>query len=187
MPVLQPLTYRHVFLVASVVHTIRDETRHAGWPETGGALAGYTSADNALVVTNASGPGPRAIMRPWSITIDGAHTTKFCNRIYEASGGRLDCVGDWHLNLGWSLFYSNGDIDAMRTITAAGACAAPYPISVIYSRLRDTLVVYAYADGHLVPVGASIIPDIPTAFLGEQSIPLLEVGQRFAGTSVALH
>jgi len=54
----------------------------------------------------------------------------------------MDYAGDWHLHLGSSLTHRNGDIDAMHTITDAGACAAPNPISLIYPRLRNALVVY---------------------------------------------
>jgi hypothetical protein len=56
---------------------INDEIRRSTWFETGGAPPGYGSTDNALVITHASGPGPRAIKRPWSITVDGAYTTQF--------------------------------------------------------------------------------------------------------------
>jgi integrative and conjugative element protein (TIGR02256 family) len=156
------MMYRHVFLVGGVIHTIRDETRDNGWLETGGALAGYVSADNALVVTHASGPGPSARKRPWSITVDGTYTTRFCNRVYATSEGRFDYVGDWHLHLGWSPAHSAGDVAAMYTVAASGACAAPYPISLIYSLRRDALIVYAYADGALAPVDTSIINAIPT-------------------------
>ena len=155
------MMYRHVFLTASAIQAIQDETRQTVWVETGGAFAGYVSAENALVVTHASGPGPRAIRRPWSITVDGAYTTAYCNQIYDASDGRLDYIGDWHLHLGWSTAYSNGDLDAMRTIAASGACAAPSPVSLIYSRRLDALVVYGYPDGKLTPINASSIPGIP--------------------------
>jgi hypothetical protein len=92
VPVLQPTVYRHIVLTANAIN---DEIRRSTWFETGGAPPGYASADNALVITHASGPGPRAIKRPWSITVDGAYTTQFRNHIYKESAARLDYVGDW--------------------------------------------------------------------------------------------
>lgn len=49
----------------------------------------------------------------------------------------------------------------MRTIATAGACT-PHRVSLIYSRFLDTLVLYVYDDGALIPLSAAIIPAIPT-------------------------
>ncbi len=157
------LIYRHVFVVASVLHTIRREVRRAPFTETGGPLVGYISADDALVVTHASGPGPRAEHARHSVLIDGQHAQQFCDHLWHESDGRLDYVGDWHRHPGWSLTPSQHDIVAMCTVAAFEHCPIPHPISLIYRRWPPALRVYVLnneRDLELAPW--SLLSEIPT-------------------------
>lgn len=157
------MIYRHVFIVRGVTDTIRQEVRQAPFgKETGGPLVGYISTDGALVVTHAAGPGPKAKLNHWSVTIDGRHAQDFCSRINRESRGRYDYVGDWHRHPGWSLHTSDDDVRAMRTIAAWEHCPVKHPISLIYRSFREKYVVYVLnSHGQLQYVPASEIDKVP--------------------------
>lgn len=136
------MTYHHVYIVRAVLDTIRSEvSRTSPYVETGGPLAGYIS-DGTLVVTHAAGPGPRAKLRPTSVTIDGVHAQGFCDAVYHDSQGAFDFVGDWHRHLGWSLRPSEEDVKAMRLLASWPYCPVSHPVSVIYRSFRESLAVY---------------------------------------------
>ena len=71
---------------------IRREMRAVRLTETGGALVGYAAGDT-IHVTAASGPGPKACLRLFSVEIDGAFAQKFCDGESSKSGGLVDYVG----------------------------------------------------------------------------------------------
>lgn len=138
------MIYRHIFVVEAVLQTIRQEVRRAGLKETGGPLAGYVSPDQAVVVTHAGGPGPRADLRLRSVLIDGAAAQSFCDTINRASGGRLDYIGDWHRHPGWLLAPSDDDQEAMRLMASYPHCPVAYPIALIYRSLPEKFLVYTW-------------------------------------------
>ncbi len=156
------LIYRHVFIVETVLSVFRSESRRVGWRETGGPLVGYLSVDGAVVVTGASGPGPRARLGRTNVHIDGQHATAFCDRIYHESNGSLDYIGDWHRHILWSLKPSKPDEEAMWRVAISGSCSLDAPISIIYRRHLESLCVYVLdAENRLSPVAHSLINSIP--------------------------
>lgn len=156
------LIYRHVFIVKTVLGVFRSESRRVGWSETGGPLVGYLSADEAVVVTGAAGPGPRARLGLTNVQIDGEHATAFCDRIYHESKGSLDYIGDWHRHTLWSLKPSKSDEEAMWRVAVSGSCSLTAPISIIYRRYPESFCVYVLdAENHLSPVAHSLINSIP--------------------------
>jgi integrative and conjugative element protein (TIGR02256 family) len=134
--------YDQVLITRNVLEVIRAEVRGVGKVETGGAMVGYLEFPNSLVVTHASGPGPRAELNSTSVLIDGRYAHAFCTRLFEESGGRLDYVGDWHRHLGWSLESSDRDLEAMLTIARAKCCSVRYPVSAIYRLRPEHMIVY---------------------------------------------
>jgi integrative and conjugative element protein (TIGR02256 family) len=144
------MIYRHVFIVESVLATIRREVRRARLTETGGPLVGYVSDDQALVVTHAAGPGPRAKLRPFSVLIDGRHAQQFCDRMSRRTEGRIDYVGDWHRHLGWSLKASSDDLRAMRKVAAFEYCPITNPASLIYRSLPEGYNIYVLNERNLL-------------------------------------
>lgn len=159
------MIYRHVFIARSVLATFRREVQRVlYYKETGGPLVGYISADGALVVTHAGGPGPRAEHRQRSVLIDGAYAQKFCDKIHRESDGRLDYVGDWHNHPGLSLSPSSHDVEAMKTMADFDYCPVEHPISIIYRRIPEKFSVYILTkEGNLSAVQASIIETVPTS------------------------
>jgi integrative and conjugative element protein (TIGR02256 family) len=136
-------------MLRSTLDVIREEVRRTPKTETGGALVGYLSTEGALVVTHASGPGPRAKLKARSVLIDGKHAQDFCTRLFAESEGQLDYVGDWHRHPGWSLAASEHDLQAMLTIAESGCCTNANPLSAIYRSWPEHLVTYALVRGRL--------------------------------------
>ena len=136
------IDYRGILIQHEVLELIRTEVGKSSRTETGGALVGFLSQDNYVIVTNACGPGPRAELRRYSVLIDGKYAHSFCTRLFERSGGLLDYVGDWHRHPGWSLKSSRQDLNAMRTIRDARCCSIPYPITAIYRSMPEKMVTY---------------------------------------------
>jgi integrative and conjugative element protein (TIGR02256 family) len=153
--------YDRILILRSVLDSIRAEVKSAGKVETGGAMVGYEGHDNSLVVTHASGPGPRAKLSRMSVLIDGNHAHAFCSRIFRESNGRLDYVGDWHRHVGWSLASSEQDLEAMLTIAEAKCCSAKYPVSLIYRLRPQGVKAYALHDLKLVPVRVKWVERTP--------------------------
>lgn len=117
MPFLSAsVIYRHIFVMKSVLVTIRREVKLVPGRETGGPLVGYLTGDGAIVVTHAGGPGPNAVHARYSMEVDGAHAQRFCDGLRNATDGRLDYVGDWHNHPGFSLKPSTHDVAAIRTM-----------------------------------------------------------------------
>jgi integrative and conjugative element protein (TIGR02256 family) len=145
-----------------VLNIFRSESRRGGSRETGGPLVGYLSDDGAVVVTGAGGPGPRAQRRVTSVQIDGRHATSFCSQIYEESNGLFDYIGDWHRHTLWSLKPSKSDEQAMLEVALSGSCLLEAPISLIYRRLPESMIVYVLTTkGRLCTVSHSLIDSIP--------------------------
>jgi integrative and conjugative element protein (TIGR02256 family) len=146
------IIYKRVLIQSSVLDVIRAEVRKSPRTETGGALVGFLSEDESVIVTGACGPGPRAELRRYSVLIDGKYADAFCTRAFEESGGRLDYVGDWHRHPGWSLASSRQDLEAMKIIRDSGCCSIPYPITAIYRRKPEKIIAYILTDDRLTRI-----------------------------------
>ena len=123
---------------------IAAESKNARGVETGGPLVGYALPDAILVVTNATGPGPRAKRERYGVLIDGRHAQDFCDRIHLESQGRIDYVGDWHKHPGISLRPSEQDALAMKAMAEFEFSPTKYPISLIYRAWPPDWRVYIW-------------------------------------------
>jgi integrative and conjugative element protein (TIGR02256 family) len=122
---------------------LRREIRAARLKETGGALVGYFAGD-AVHVTAASGPGPKAIRRMFSVEIDGAFAKEFCDAEFKKSDGLVDYVGDWHCHPYFSTRPSGPDYEAMNVMSGFAGSPTRTPITLIYSRLTSRFSVYLF-------------------------------------------
>lgn len=157
------MIYRHIFIVRSVLMTIRQEIGRARWTETGGPLVGYISEDEALVVTHAGGPGPKSVLTHSSVLIDGEYAQGFCTKVNREWSGRIDYVGDWHRHPGWSIYPSDRDIEAMKIMATFSDCPIKHPISLIYRRLPEKWATYVYSlPDSLDEHPSSLIQNIPS-------------------------
>ena len=122
---------------------IKLESRKARFFETGGPLVGCVK-DGILLIIDATGPGPKALLEPFSVTIDGAYAQRFCDSLNFKSQGQIDYVGDWHKHPGVSLRPSSHDIVAMRTMANFEFSPTKHPVSLIYRRWPQSFVVYVW-------------------------------------------
>ena len=140
------MSYRHIFIYKTVLEKIRYEVKLKKHHETGGPLVGYISEDNALVVVDAGGPGPKAEHSFFSVLIDGANAQNFCNEIYDSSGGDYDYIGDWHRHMCFSLVPSKDDEIAMTKMANFKYCPVKNPITIIYRKFPEGFAIYTLSE-----------------------------------------
>jgi integrative and conjugative element protein (TIGR02256 family) len=138
------MEFDRVIILPQCLTFIRAESRKARGVETGGPLVGYVANNHMLIVTDASGPGPRAKLERYGVTIDGEHAQKFCDKSLRKSDGLFDYVGDWHKHPGISLKPSGQDVLAMKTMANFEHSPTKYPISLIYRMWPKALKVYVW-------------------------------------------
>jgi len=153
------MEFNRVILLPKCLSVFRTESRKARCVETGGPLVGYVAKDGVLVVTDATGPGPKARLERFSVTIDGINAQKFCDRSRHASDGYIDYVGDWHKHPGISLRPSGQDVFAMKTMANFEFSPTKHPISLIYRSWPQALQVYVWdGSGSLIKISSKIDP-----------------------------
>jgi integrative and conjugative element protein (TIGR02256 family) len=147
------MEFDEVILLPHCLSVIRTESRKAPRIETGGPLVGYIAEKGALIVTDAAGPGPRAKLERYSVTIDGRHAQKFCDKCHAGSDGRIDYVGDWHKHPGLSLRPSTHDVSAIKTMAEFEHSPTKHPISLIYRSWPRSWQVYVWdGSGSLIKI-----------------------------------
>jgi integrative and conjugative element protein (TIGR02256 family) len=141
-----------IIVRSGALGAIRREMKKVMFVETGGVLVGQFR-ERTLFVTAASGPGPRSVKRPHYVMIDGVHASQFCLHQFEASGKRVDYVGDWHCHLSCTIRHSVLDVRAMRTIAEWDSSPTINPISLILSKWRRSVFSgFVYLEGQLLKV-----------------------------------
>lgn len=123
---------RHLFVTEEAFAAITALADARGTNETGGAAVGYATVDDALVITDVCGPGPRGKCSPHRVTIDGRHASAFCVRHADSSNGAVQYLGDWHVHSEESAEPSPTDFVALRKLPRLNAWGYPI-ISLILS------------------------------------------------------
>jgi integrative and conjugative element protein (TIGR02256 family) len=121
----KPKTVRHVFLTAAAFDQIAEIASNRGDDEIGGVLVGYATEDDALVVTDASGPGPRGKCTPHTVRIDGRYATEFCAIAAKSTHGATQYLGDWHVHTTASAEPSSVDMVALKKLPKLNAWNYP--------------------------------------------------------------
>jgi integrative and conjugative element protein (TIGR02256 family) len=86
-----------VWISADVLSFLCAEASSAAPNETGGVLLGYWAGTlSEPVVTNALGPGPKAIHEQRRFVPDYEYHELEVARLYRASDCQLQYLGDWH-------------------------------------------------------------------------------------------
>lgn len=143
--------------------------RAAPW-EVGGWLLGYWTGDaTALVVTHAMPPGARGT--PFGVRIGGrGHSGRF-DAAWDASGGHVTFVGDWHTHPGGPPLPSERDRAALAQLAAGEQFGTPRPLAVIlanprwpWSKTERRLAAYVrQTDGEVVRLTAQLFDELPPA------------------------
>lgn len=151
------MDFNRIILLPKCLSVFRAESRKARCVETGGPLVGYVTDDGGLVVADAAGPGPKATLERFSVTIDGAYAQKFCDKICRDSQGQVDYIGDWHRHPGISLRPSEHDISAIKKMANFKFSPTKHPISLIYRRWPQAFQVYVWdGSGSLMKMPSKI-------------------------------
>lgn len=106
------------------------EARSFRFRETGGALLGWRS-DNDAVIAQILGPGPKAQHGLRHFEPDGAWQVRMGQRIYEESGRTVAYLGDWHTHPLSPPAPSNTDELAAQLISEDPGFRAPSPLYAV--------------------------------------------------------
>ena len=108
------------WLSSEVLSFLCDEAANKSPQETGGVLLGYWSENPGVpVITNAVGPGPRAVHQERRFVPDYDFQDKEIERLYLESGRRLEYLGDWHSHPGEAGYLSKKDRTTLARIAVA--------------------------------------------------------------------
>jgi integrative and conjugative element protein (TIGR02256 family) len=125
------------WIVKTVLQTMVDEARRRAPNETGGVLLGYwADAGTQVVITDAVGPGPKAVHKRASFEPDHAFQEAEIGRLYRRSGRRLSYLGDWHTHPRGGLGLSRKDRRTLGLIASDPAARAPTPLIAILAGRR---------------------------------------------------
>ena len=103
--------------------------------EVAGWLLGYWSAEKAhLFVTHATPPGPPGTRFGVHVTGDG-HRVRF-DEAWDASGGHVTFLGDWHTHPGGPTVPSERDRQAMEKLATQPGYRTPEPLVIIVQAPR---------------------------------------------------
>jgi integrative and conjugative element protein (TIGR02256 family) len=116
-----PATVADAMVVEATVHAPR---------ETGGVMLGVCSGGE-MWVQEVIGPGPAATHEPHRFVPDAAYQQERISEAYEASGRRVDYLGDWHSHPGMSVYLSETDVRTLREIAHHAPARQPQPLMVV--------------------------------------------------------
>lgn len=152
--------------------------------EVGGWLLGYwDEQEAALFVTHATPPASRGT--PLGVHISGQGHRKKFDAAYDASGGLVTFLGDWHTHPGSPPFPSQTDERALSRLATDPAYGTPQPLIAIMSTPRwpcqrgdVQLAFYVRTrDETTVGVRAEVLDDLPQA---AQAVPSWDWPERRA-------
>lgn len=101
--------------------------------EIGGWLLGYRH-DDAVVVTHATAPRSRGT--PAGVTVSGRGHRPAFDRLWDATGGRVTFLGDWHTHPGGPAVPSERDRAAAGQIADDPDFRTPSPLVAIVATPR---------------------------------------------------
>lgn len=102
---------------------MRAESERMVGVETGGVLVGFVDTTlDAVVVTGASGPGPKALHAPNSFNRDRAFCQAYLDAQVQASRGLIDFVGEWHKHREPDPWPSPIDVDTYTRLAVDPKC-----------------------------------------------------------------
>lgn len=114
--------------IASIVA----ECDRAAPAETGGVLLGYLpEGSGERVATHVVGPGPNAIHEEDRFVPDHEYQLAEIARLYEASGRRLEYLGDWHSHPSAEGYLSDKDLRTLDRIAKSRTARVDSPVMLV--------------------------------------------------------
>lgn len=143
--------------------------------EVGGWLLGYRDGD-ALVVTHAT--APRSHGTPFGVTISGRGHRPAFDRLWDATGGRVTFLGDWHTHPGGPALPSDRDRDAAAQVAEDDDFKTPRPLVAIVATSRlprkatnDVEIFERELGGELTRCTVSTFSELPPGTDGPEPWP----------------
>jgi integrative and conjugative element protein (TIGR02256 family) len=121
-----------VFAALSILEVFRRECARIRYRETGGVLFGYRTDEDDIVVTDATGPGPRARHSWRFFEPDTRYCQEQLSRIYRETQGAVSYLGEWHTHPYGSTLPSRRDSATMSQIAVNARFRQPEPLLWIY-------------------------------------------------------
>jgi integrative and conjugative element protein (TIGR02256 family) len=130
-PICAPEDPISVTISPEVRGFIQSESRTSGEVETGGVLVGKRIKGVGVVVTDASGPGPKSIRRRCEFRRDVAYCQEFLECSARKHGDAGLYVGEWHYHPHGLTCPSNQDLRSLGEIAEQPEYLTDRPISLI--------------------------------------------------------
>lgn len=121
-----------VHLSRSALQEILIEARRWHVRETGGILMGYWADGESAVITNVSGPGPKARHGLYTFEPDSTFSQQQLNKIYNESDGQRTYIGDWHTHPLGSLEPSASDSETTFNVAFDPDFRTSKPILLLF-------------------------------------------------------
>ncbi len=116
-----------VWLSSHVMHSMGEYARNLSPLENGGILLGWRSGEDCIIV-DLRGPGPLALHGRHCFLPDHNWQVSEIKSAFEASGGDLDYLGDWHSHPGGVAAMS--DLDSATLLRMTRRVTAPLMLIV---------------------------------------------------------
>jgi integrative and conjugative element protein (TIGR02256 family) len=100
--------------------------------ETGGLLMGHWQ-DGTALITHVIGPGPHADHKVDAFTPDRDWQYGEIDKLFSASRGSIEYLGDWHTHPEGISFPSETDIVLLKSIASSPESRCPRPLMCILS------------------------------------------------------
>lgn len=101
--------------------------------ETGGVLAGYTDEEGNVIITHASGPGPKALQSAIRFEKDVEFCQQFLDDLFISSSRKYVYVGEWHSHPSRDNRPSGLDIKSLSEISIEKNYLTTCPAMIILS------------------------------------------------------
>lgn len=123
-----------VFFNNSTLNIVKDLIRNSQNVETGGVLAGYRDEKGNVFITEASGPGPKAIQSVSRFEKDITYCQHFLDELYIHTNNRIVYIGEWHSHLSNNNNPSGTDLRSLSEISSQKEYLTEKPIMIIFSK-----------------------------------------------------
>lgn len=122
-----------IVLPGSILKQMQELVSENPRVETGGVLAGYKDEDGDISITNASGPGPKAIKLPTKFEKDVEYCQAFLDDLFTSSGKKIVYIGEWHSHPSQYNEPSGTDIKSLTEIAFQKEYLTDVPAMIIFS------------------------------------------------------
>lgn len=121
------------WIEAGALEFIKTESQRMAPKETGGLLLGYRAAED-VIITMATGPGPKSKHKSSSYLPDNNFDSDQIAEIYRNTDGVITYLGDWHSHPKGGSGLSNDDIITLMNISTYEPARASKPIMLIAAK-----------------------------------------------------